>query len=242
MLQMRSLKTATEQRRNPRIDCTGAAAVQFTPGEAPCPARIENLSAGGCLLVLQQPQELSQDTIVELTFKINDLRFRVWGQVRAIRSDTKIGFQFPLLSERVRRRIEDLIEQLIEDLLTRTALEGTGEQRRHPRIGCTGSAGVQLAAGEPFYPAKIVNLSAGGCLMVLQKPQRLAKDTMVELTFHINDLPFHVQGQVKAIRSDTRIGFQFPQLNNRVRRQLEDLVDELITNIVKRFKERTELN
>ena len=77
--------------------------------------------------------------------------------------------------------------------------------------------------------------------MVLQKPQILEQDALVELTFHINHLPFRVRGQVKAVRSDTRIGFEFPQLSKRVRTQLEDLVDELIGNIVKRFAERTEL-
>jgi len=231
-----------EQRRNPRFECSGPANIQVVADEPPCPARIVNVSAGGCLIALQKPQNLAQDTMVELTFSVNDQTFRVWGKVRAVRSDTKIGFEFPLLSERVRKRIEDLIEQLIEDFLTRNPIKGAEEQRRYPRVGCTGTAGVQLAAGEEFYPAKIVNLSAGGCLMVLQKPQPLPQDTLVELTFHINNLPFRVQGQVKAPRSDTRVGFEFPQLSKRVQRQLEDLVDELIGNIVKRFAERTELS
>lgn len=231
-----------EQRRNPRFECSGTASVQLAANEPACPGKIVNVSAGGCLIVLQNPQELSQDTMVELTFKVNDLVFRVWGKVRAIRSETQIGFEFPLLSERVRKRLADLIEQLIEDFLTRNPIKGAKEQRRYPRIGCTGSADIKLVAGEETYPAKIVNLSAGGCLMVLQKPQPLAKDTMVELTFHINNIPFHLQGQVKAPRSDTRVGFEFPQLSPRMRRQLEDLVDELIGNVVKRFAERTELN
>jgi c-di-GMP-binding flagellar brake protein YcgR len=236
------LKMTKEQRRNPRFECSGTASIQTAADEPPCPGKIVNVSAGGCLIVLQRPQSVSQDTMVELTFKVNDLVFRVWGKVRAVRSDTAIGFEFPLLSERVRKRLEDLIEQLIEDFLTRNPIKGAKEQRRYPRIGCTGTAGIKLQAGEAFYPAKIVNLSAGGCLMVLQKPQPLPQDALVELTFHINNLPFHLQGQVKALRSDTRVGFEFPQLAPRVRRQLEDLVDELIGNVVKRFAERTELS
>ncbi len=236
------LKMTKEQRRNPRFECSGTASVQIVAEDPPCPGKIVNVSAGGCLIVLQRPQSVSQDTMVELTFKVNDLLFRVWGKVRAVRSDTAIGFEFPLLSERVRKRLEDLIEQLIEDFLTRNPIKGAKEQRRYPRIGCTGTAGIKLAAGEEFYPAKIVNLSAGGCLMVLQKPQPLPQDALVELTFHINNLPFHVQGQVKSARSETRIGFEFPQLSKNARRQLEDLVDELIGNVVKRFAQRTELS
>ncbi len=231
---------AKPQRRSPRLECAGTAGVQVVVLDAPRPARVVNLSVGGCLLVLKEPQFLSQDTILELTFRINDLQFRVWGQVRAIRSGTQIGFQFSLLSDRVRRRLEDLIAQLIEDFITRGALRGASEKRRNTRIGCTGSAGIQMPAGEAFYPARIVNLSAGGCLLVLQKPQRLSQDTMVELTFQINDLPFRVRGRVRSIRSETKIGFEFPQLSKRVRRQLEYVVDELIGNLVRRFAERKE--
>ncbi len=113
---------AKEQRRSPRFQCAGTAGVEVAPAGVPCPAKVVNLSAGGCLLVFKEPQFLVQDTIVELTFRINGLQFRVWGQVRAIRSATQIGFQFSLLSDRVRRRLEDLITQLIEDFITRGAL------------------------------------------------------------------------------------------------------------------------
>jgi len=233
---------ATERRRDPRFECAGAVDVQLHVGEPPCLARIVNLSAEGCLVVFREPQRLSQDMIVELTFRIDDLRFRVWGQVRTIRSDREIGFQFPLLSDRVRGRIEDLIAQLIEDFLIKGSSGDAQEKRRQTRILCTGSAGIQMHAGEAFYPAKIVNLSAGGCLMILQKPLSLAQDTMVELTFQINSIPFHVQGKVREIRSDTRIGFEFPLLSKKVRRQLEDLVDELIDKIVRRFAQRKEID
>jgi hypothetical protein len=145
------------------------------------------------------------------------------------------------MSGRVRGRIEDLIAQLIEDFLIKGSSKDAPEKRRHTRILCTGNAGVQMRAGEPFYPARIVNLSEGGCLMAFEKPQSLAQDTMVELSFQINNLPFRVSGQVKGIRSDARVGLKFPVLSERVRRQLEDLVEDLIDNIVKRFAERKEI-
>jgi hypothetical protein len=233
---------AEERRRNPRFECAGTVDVQLDAGEVPSLARIVNLSAEGCLVVSKEPLHLSQDKIAELTFKIDDVKFRVWGLVRAIRSDRQIGFKFPLLSDRVRGRIEDLIAQLIEDSLLKGSSREAQEKRRQTRILCTGSAGIQVHAGEEFCPAKIVNLSAGGCLIILQKPQRLSQGTMVELTFQINSLPFRVRGQVREIRSDTRIGFEFPLLSKKVRRQLEDLVDELIDNIVKRFAQCKEIS
>jgi hypothetical protein len=77
--------------------------------------------------------------------------------------------------------------------------------------------------------------------MAFEKPQSLSQDTLVELTFQINNLPFRVSGQVKGTRSDARIGLKFPLLSKSVRRQLEDLVEELIDNVVKRFAERKEI-
>ncbi|MFY9852655.1 MAG: PilZ domain-containing protein [Terracidiphilus sp.] len=232
---------AEQRRRNPRFECAGTAGVQLDASGVPCLARIANLSAEGCLIVFNEPHRLSQDTIVELTFRVDDLKFRVWGQVRAIRSDRQIGFQFPLLSARVRGRIEDLIAQLIEDFLIKSSSKDAVEKRRHTRISCMGSAGIQMRTGETFYPAKIVNLSAGGCLMELQEPQSLTQDAKVELTFQINNLPFHVPGQVSGTRAHAKVGFQFPLLSQKVRRQLEDLVEELIVTTVKRFVERKEM-
>jgi hypothetical protein len=115
----------------------------------------------------------------------------------------------------------------------------TYEELRHsPRLECTGIAGVQkLPAENGPCPARIVNLSLGGCLMELQRPLCLALDEMVELIFNVNHLPFHVRGKVRAIRSEKLVGFQFPQLNERVRRQLHDLVGELIEHLSKLHRE-----
>jgi c-di-GMP-binding flagellar brake protein YcgR len=231
---MRYRNMTREQRRYPRVECTGDARVQMAPSASCCPAKIVNLSAGGCLLVLKRPQCLTQDTIVELTFTINNLPFRALGQVKAKRSDTTIGFQFRSLSDSLRRQLEELLQQLIEYRPARSSLRKSGEQRRYPRIKCTGPAAVQTAAGGESCPATILNLSARGCLIHLRRPQRLSQDMLVELSFEINHLPFRVRGQVKAIRTETMIGLQFPLLSERVRNQLEDLMSELMENIMRR--------
>jgi c-di-GMP-binding flagellar brake protein YcgR len=235
----RDRNMTTEQRKYPRIECSGTAAVKVAPGEPPVPAHIANLSAGGCLLVLKEPRPLSQDTVVELTFRVNNLdEFQAPAQVRAKRSDTAIGFQFPALTDTVRRRLQHLLGQLIECLPATGSLSGYGEKRRHPRLGCKGAAAVIVAAGEPSIPATIVDLSAGGCRMVLRQPQYLPKDTLVELTFNVHHLSFRVRGQVRAIRSDSTIGFQFPVLSERARKQLDDLMKELMADMRKRQAER----
>jgi len=107
-------------------------------------------------------------------------------------------------------------------------LKAREELRRAPRLQCSGAAGIQtLPACNKPCPATIINLSIGGCLMESERSLTLTKNEIVELTFCVNQMPIRVRGCVRAIRSESVIGFQFPQVSDRVRRQLEDLVGEL---------------
>jgi len=130
----------TEMRRAPRLQCSGLAGIQTLPVcEKPCPARIVDLSVGGCLMEAERPLTLAVDEIVELIFCVNHMPFRVRGRVRVLRSDREIGFQFPQLSDRIRRQIEDLIGELIEHLKKlhqesiaahRSSEDGSSQDRR----------------------------------------------------------------------------------------------------------------
>jgi hypothetical protein len=51
---------------------------------------------------------------VELTFEVNQMAFRVQGEVRSLRSNTEFGFQFRNLSGTRTNQIRDLIEELNE--------------------------------------------------------------------------------------------------------------------------------
>jgi hypothetical protein len=111
-------KRAEELRQSPRLGCRGFGAVQTLPAsERPCPARILNLSVGGCLMELKAPLELAVDEIVELIFNVNQMPFRVRAKVRAVRSKGLVGFQFLQLSERTRRFLHELIAELIENII-----------------------------------------------------------------------------------------------------------------------------
>jgi hypothetical protein len=111
-------KRAEELRQSPRLGCRGYGAVQTLPAsEQPCPARILNLSVGGCLMELKGPLDIAVDEIVELIFNVNQMPFRVRAKVRAVRSKGLVGFQFLQLSERTRRHLHELIGELIESLI-----------------------------------------------------------------------------------------------------------------------------
>jgi c-di-GMP-binding flagellar brake protein YcgR len=108
---------ATDKRRTQRVDCGGLAGVQKLPAiEEPIFAKIENLSEGGCLMKLDAPSAahvvLELDEKVELSFEVKQLPFRILARVRVLRSNTMIGFQFCDMSERAKRHLQDLIEEL----------------------------------------------------------------------------------------------------------------------------------
>ncbi len=114
------------KRRGPRPRCHGTALVQDSMDIAPVEARLLNLSAEGCLLSLLEPRPLRLHSYAELTFEVNQLPFRVRGQVKVVRPDNTFGFHFPTLSTRVRGHLEDLVEELIEDhLKNASAFAGT---------------------------------------------------------------------------------------------------------------------
>jgi hypothetical protein len=111
-------KRGEELRQSPRLGCGGMGAIQMLPiCQPPCPARILNLSVGGCLMELQEPLDLSVDQIVELIFTVNQLPFRVRGNVRAVRSTVLVGFQFLHVSERTLWQLNELIGELIDGLV-----------------------------------------------------------------------------------------------------------------------------
>jgi len=161
---------------------------------------------GGCLLVLKDPQCLQQDSIVELTFEINDLMFRALGQVKSKRSDTTIGFQFPLPNDRLRRRLEALIERLIGNLPTKSSLRGLGATAG-ARLECTvlRPSKWRLVSHSVRQQSRI---SVRGCMMVLRRPQLFSRYAG-GADFQREPSSLSCASQVRTIRSDTAIGFQF---------------------------------
>ena len=80
-------------------------------------AAIVDLSVAGCRLLTKVAVPLEAGTVIELTFQINQLPFRVRACLQAPRSPVELGFAFVDLSTRSRHRIEDLVEELAEDQL-----------------------------------------------------------------------------------------------------------------------------
>jgi len=100
------------------------------------------------------------------------------------------------------------------------------EMRLHSRIECLGRATILTTQDAPRCPAKILDLSFGGCLMEPRNPNNLALEMMVELTFSLNYEPFRIRGEVRSLRPGA-VGFQFHSLSPRTTRRLRELIADL---------------
>jgi len=101
------------------------------------------------------------------------------------------------------------------------------ERRLHQRVECVGTATILARQDLPRWPARILDLSLGGCLLELPEPQELVLEDMVELTFTVNSEPFRVRGEVRSLRTPCQIGFRFHNLSPRTRRRVKELIADL---------------
>jgi len=74
------------------------------------------LSLGGCLVQLVDNHSFRRMEAVEMTFCVRQLPVRVQACVRQVYPDHHVGVEFTMLSERGKRQLRDLIEELAEIL------------------------------------------------------------------------------------------------------------------------------
>ncbi len=118
-----------EQRKHERFDCEGRAEIHLYGIGQSCRARIENLSLRGCKLVLRQRPRFNLQTLFELTFTVHELSFRVRGRVTEVRGAKCIGVEFVDLRPRLKRYLQDLIEELAAGGWTPMRMEDQAEEQ-----------------------------------------------------------------------------------------------------------------
>jgi len=76
--------------------------------------KIENLSLGGCRILVEQPPGFREGENVEMTFSVRQLPLRVQASIRQLHSGHAVGVAFTLLSERGKLQLLALIDELAE--------------------------------------------------------------------------------------------------------------------------------
>lgn len=103
-----------ERRRHTRFQCDGEAEMRSLSSGFRAAGKVENLSLSGCLMQLRDRYWFRAGEEVEMTFCVRQLPFRVQARVREIHPGKGVGVEFTLLTERGRRQLLVLIDELDE--------------------------------------------------------------------------------------------------------------------------------
>ncbi|MFY9744715.1 MAG: PilZ domain-containing protein [Acidobacteriaceae bacterium] len=102
------------RRKHLRFRCGGEVDIRSLSSGAGARGAIANLSLSGCLVELADGRSFRRREAVEMTFCVRHLPVRVQASVRQVYPDHQVGVEFTRLSERGRRQLRDLIEELAE--------------------------------------------------------------------------------------------------------------------------------
>jgi hypothetical protein len=111
-----------DRRQQPRFPCNGNAEIRSLESGLCATGKIENLSLCGCRLLVEDCHKFRAGETVEMSFIVRQLPLRVQASVRQLHSGKAVGVVFTLLSERGKRQLCDLIDELAE--LLRDQVDG----------------------------------------------------------------------------------------------------------------------
>jgi PilZ domain len=102
-----------DRRSYPRVRCNCPAALDLG-ADQPTHARIVDLSAEGCHLLFDSPQDIRRGTEMLMTFEVENIPFGVRAQAKSIRSDTSVGIYFPEMIESNRADLQALVSLMAQ--------------------------------------------------------------------------------------------------------------------------------
>lgn len=103
------------------------------------------------------------------------------------------------------------------------------DRRKEGRYICSGRVTMNPIPGA-IHRGRIVNISLGGCLIELQSPLSLSRNSLVELTIQAKGIGLRVQGNVMAARrrAPACVSISFSRLSSRSSFALHELIGELV--------------
>ena len=107
-------------------------------------------------------------------------------------------------------------------------VEGASVNRRqHPRYSVEGDAEVLVADGSQIFRGRILDISLSGCFIATQARLRVIVGTPVDMVFRANGVMLRTPATVRAVRPGNGAGFLFDGLSERMRAELQLLIEAL---------------
>ena len=105
------MSSPSERRKSRRYPCYGPFDFRID-GWYITTGKIVDLCLNGCLLQPRLQSEVNINDILDLRFEVNRLTFRARCIVRRVSPDGTLGIEILFLSDRSRKQLKDLIEEL----------------------------------------------------------------------------------------------------------------------------------
>lgn len=117
-----------ERRRNVRFGCAGSARIICLPSDGILvPARIRDLSLGGCNVQTELPLESGR--LVDILVRVNSCSFRAVGCIKMVGARSIAGLQFSRLSSGG----ENILQELLRELARQHAIAQVARAARDGR-------------------------------------------------------------------------------------------------------------
>ena len=241
-----------EDRRHSRYDVDGESFLQFLDLGLTQACRIADLSLSGCRVVTQEPLPANRSGRLEVAFKVKGSTFRFNGILRWSDGRQQAGIEFTDMIPRRCAALEELIQEIEASACSRSsagaaqrcppplptapagslpeaaaARSAPPERRAHVRHRIESWAILILVRSGSQLAGKIVDLSQGGCRLLL--PGKFAVDlyARVEVEFGLRGQSFRLAGVIQAIHGSSSVGVRFLDVSERKRQQITELIEAL---------------
>lgn len=120
----------------------------------------------------------------------------------------------PSMSDAIGRSVDDRVADQLD-------------RRQHPRYAVEGDAEVLLSDGSQIFRGSILDISLSGCFIATKARLRVTIGTPVDMVFRANGVMLRTAATVRAVRPGKGAGFLFDSLSERMRAELQSLIEAL---------------
>ena len=125
-----------ERRVQPRHEVNIAVAILFIKSGSRLGGRILDLSLSGCRIRTDERFPVGIFTRIEMEFCLKGMPFRLLGVIQGIRDRHNVGIRFLDMSERKRKQVEELMEEIL-DMQGQLKLAEPGSEVNEPSPSST---------------------------------------------------------------------------------------------------------
>ncbi|MFP5235446.1 MAG: PilZ domain-containing protein [Acidobacteriota bacterium] len=101
-------------------------------------------------------------------------------------------------------------------------------RRVHPRLECKGIVRMRLLPFGSFADGALADLSIRGCCITLEPADGGETGSAVEVLLNVKGIALRLNGSIRHVSRSARMGIEFADVSPRKKKQIEELMSELL--------------